>query len=401
MRSSFAGVSLAHLSWVLNAYNILFAATLVPAGRLADRVRPAALLPRRHRPLPRRVDGLRARPERRRAHRRACRAGGRAARSSFPRRSASCCPSSRSSGARRRPPCGARPAPSLPRPARASAACSSTGRAGGRLLRQPLHRAAGAHPGAAPAAREPGRAPRRSPIPLGARLLVVAVGALSLAIVEGPSWGWRSSGRIIAAFRARRCSLRSSSRGRRATARPSFELALFRVRSFAVANAGVFVFSLGLLRVAALQRAVPHRRLALLRPACRRRAHARPVDGGALRADRRPAVGPVRPARRRRSRRPVLRRRRALLPARHRHGPCVRLALPAGDVAHRHRRRSVVRRHLERRRRRAPARAIRHRQRHLVHLAPDRRRRRHRRAHRHSRCAPQRQPARPPSTAPG
>src|SRR5271170_7376519 len=29
--------SLAHLSWVLNAYAIVFAALLVPAGRLADR----------------------------------------------------------------------------------------------------------------------------------------------------------------------------------------------------------------------------------------------------------------------------------------------------------------------------------------------------------------------------
>jgi len=32
------GASLADLSWVLNAYNIVFAALLVPAGRLADRV---------------------------------------------------------------------------------------------------------------------------------------------------------------------------------------------------------------------------------------------------------------------------------------------------------------------------------------------------------------------------
>ena len=36
IRSSFAGTSLADLSWVLNAYSIVFAALLVPAGRLAD-----------------------------------------------------------------------------------------------------------------------------------------------------------------------------------------------------------------------------------------------------------------------------------------------------------------------------------------------------------------------------
>ena len=34
----FPGVSPAGLSWVLNAYTIVFAATLIPAGRLADRI---------------------------------------------------------------------------------------------------------------------------------------------------------------------------------------------------------------------------------------------------------------------------------------------------------------------------------------------------------------------------
>ena len=33
----FHGVSLPELSWVLNAYTIIYAALLVPAGRLADR----------------------------------------------------------------------------------------------------------------------------------------------------------------------------------------------------------------------------------------------------------------------------------------------------------------------------------------------------------------------------
>src|SRR5213080_2538816 len=33
----FGGTSLASLSWVLNAYAIVFAALLVPAGRIADR----------------------------------------------------------------------------------------------------------------------------------------------------------------------------------------------------------------------------------------------------------------------------------------------------------------------------------------------------------------------------
>src|SRR3954452_7427977 len=37
IRADFAGTSVAGLSWVLNAYAIVFAALLVPAGRLADR----------------------------------------------------------------------------------------------------------------------------------------------------------------------------------------------------------------------------------------------------------------------------------------------------------------------------------------------------------------------------
>jgi MFS family permease len=38
LERDFAGASRADLSWVLNAYNIVFAALLVPAGRLADLV---------------------------------------------------------------------------------------------------------------------------------------------------------------------------------------------------------------------------------------------------------------------------------------------------------------------------------------------------------------------------
>src|SRR5215212_9609484 len=38
IRDDFASSSLASLSWILNAYNLVFAALLVPAGRLADRL---------------------------------------------------------------------------------------------------------------------------------------------------------------------------------------------------------------------------------------------------------------------------------------------------------------------------------------------------------------------------
>src|SRR2546422_301318 len=38
LRRSFPESSLSGISWVLNAYNVVFAAALVPAGRLADRL---------------------------------------------------------------------------------------------------------------------------------------------------------------------------------------------------------------------------------------------------------------------------------------------------------------------------------------------------------------------------
>ena len=36
--ATFSGTSASELSWVLNAYTIVFAAMLIPAGKLADRV---------------------------------------------------------------------------------------------------------------------------------------------------------------------------------------------------------------------------------------------------------------------------------------------------------------------------------------------------------------------------
>src|SRR6516225_9486664 len=38
IRHTFAGTSLSDLSWVLNAYNVIMAALLLPAGSIADRV---------------------------------------------------------------------------------------------------------------------------------------------------------------------------------------------------------------------------------------------------------------------------------------------------------------------------------------------------------------------------
>jgi MFS family permease len=48
IKATFRAVSEAQLSWVLNAYTVVFGAILVPAGRLADRM-ALGLLPQRTR----------------------------------------------------------------------------------------------------------------------------------------------------------------------------------------------------------------------------------------------------------------------------------------------------------------------------------------------------------------
>jgi EmrB/QacA subfamily drug resistance transporter len=79
---------------------------------------------------------------------------------------------------------------------------------------------------------------------LGALLLAAGVGVLALGIVQGREWGW-SSARIVAAFVASAgliaVFLWRSARHRA----PVIELSLFRVRSFTIANTGGFVFSTG------------------------------------------------------------------------------------------------------------------------------------------------------------
>jgi EmrB/QacA subfamily drug resistance transporter len=91
-------------------------------------------------------------------------------------------------------------------------------------------------------ARDPDRG--AVPDPLGIALLGGAIGALSLAIVEAPDWGW-GGGRTLGAFAAA-AALAAGFVARSVThPHPVLELHLFRVRSFAVACAGVGIFSLG------------------------------------------------------------------------------------------------------------------------------------------------------------
>jgi len=84
----------------------------------------------------------------------------------------------------------------------------------------------------------------RWPDGIGAALLALGVGAVALAIVKGPQWGW-ASGRVLGAFTAAAMMLVLFLARSAHHPTPVIEPGLFRVRSFTVANAGGFVFSIG------------------------------------------------------------------------------------------------------------------------------------------------------------
>ena len=90
------------------------------------------------------------------------------------------------------------------------------------------------------------RDPDRGAVPdvLGIALLAGGVGALSLAIVEAPDWGWGSTF-VLLAFGVAAASLAGFVWRSAAHPHPVLELSLFRVRSFAAACAGVGMFALG------------------------------------------------------------------------------------------------------------------------------------------------------------
>jgi EmrB/QacA subfamily drug resistance transporter len=243
IRASFPDVSLNRLSWVLNAYSIVFAAALVPAGRLADRfgrrrffylgvfVFLAASV----------VCGAAGSVEVLIAARAVQALGG-----------AMLVPASLGLLLPEFP---------LERRATATALWGATGAVaaaagpslGGVLVEWQGWRAVFfvnlliGLPALVPARRllRESREPQALfPDALGAVLLAAGVGAIALGIVQGPEWGWGSA-RIVGAFIAGAVLLGvflwRSARHRA----PVIELSLFRVRSFAVANAGGFVFATG------------------------------------------------------------------------------------------------------------------------------------------------------------
>jgi EmrB/QacA subfamily drug resistance transporter len=88
------------------------------------------------------------------------------------------------------------------------------------------------------------RQPAGTPLPdfAGVGLLTVAVGALSLGIVQGPDWGWTDA-RVLGAFAVAVLLLPPFVWRSLRHASPVIELTLFRVRSFTVANAGTLILS--------------------------------------------------------------------------------------------------------------------------------------------------------------
>src|SRR3954452_13098653 len=244
IRMAFPDASLAGLSWVLNAYNIVFAALLVPAGRLADLVGRRRLF----------FWGL----------------------ALFVAASALCglawAPWAliaarvvQAAGAAILVPTSlGLLLPEFPLERRASATAlwgavggvaAATGPSlGGLLIHWSGWRlvffvnlvfAAAVWVPARRLLRET-RDPDRGAVPdaLGIGLLAGGVGLLSLAIVEAPSWGWGSA-RVVGAFLLAGVALGAFVWRSARVAHPVLELALFRVRSFAVACLGLLLFSLG------------------------------------------------------------------------------------------------------------------------------------------------------------
>jgi NTE family protein len=244
IRASFGSTSLAGLSWILTAYNIVFAALLVPGGRFADRtgrrrtfmaglgVFLAASVAAGLAPT---VEVL--------VVARIVQAAGAAA----------LVPTSL-----------ALLLPEFPLSQRATAtgiwgATGAIAAAVGPSLGGALVDVAGWRwvffvnvaigvPALVPARRllRESRDPNPGPMPdsVGVGLLVAGVALVSLVIVEGRDWGW-GGGRALGALVAGLAFLvLFGVRSSRHSA-PVVEPALFRVRSFAVANAGNFAFALG------------------------------------------------------------------------------------------------------------------------------------------------------------
>jgi EmrB/QacA subfamily drug resistance transporter len=244
IRRSFPGGSLADLSWVLNAYNVVFAAALVPAGRLADRLGRRRLflvgvLVFLGASL---VCGLAGNPELLVAAR-AVQALG----------AAVLVPTSLSLALPEFPP--ARRATATALWTATGAVAAATGPSLGGLLVDWqswrwvffVNLVIGL-PALIPAWRllreSRDEATTRWPDLRGAALLAGAVAALALALVQGDDWGWRS-GRIVGSLAASAVLLVAFVASSARHPVPVVEFGLLRVRSFGIANLASILFGVG------------------------------------------------------------------------------------------------------------------------------------------------------------
>jgi EmrB/QacA subfamily drug resistance transporter len=239
VRASFAGTSLAGLSWILSAYGIVFAALLVPGGRYADVVGGRRLF----------LAGLAAFT----AGSVLCAAAPSvpllvAARVLQAGGGALLVPASQLLVMAAFPP--EQRMKVIGAMAGVAALASALGPVLGGLMvdlggwrlvflvNLPIGLAALAFGGRMPAP-PPGALVRRPDL-LGSALAVAAVGSLALGAVQGPEWGWGDA-RTIAAFAASatltplllwRCAAHPA---------PVLELSLFRGRSFSTGNLGALL----------------------------------------------------------------------------------------------------------------------------------------------------------------
>ena len=83
---------------------------------------------------------------------------------------------------------------------------------------------------------------RGMPDPLGGVLIAVIPAALSLAVIEGPGWGW-ADGRVLAGFALAAVLLPVFLWRCRTASVPVLDLGLFRVHRFSAASAATFLFA--------------------------------------------------------------------------------------------------------------------------------------------------------------
>jgi EmrB/QacA subfamily drug resistance transporter len=244
IRRSFPDEPLADLSWILNAYNVVFAAALVPAGRLADR------FGRRRFFLAGIVVFLVASA--------GCAAAGAvsvlvAARVIQALGAAVLVPTSLSLVLPEFPPAKRATATALWTATGAVAA--ATGPSLGGLLVDwqgwrwvfLVNLVIGV-PALLPASRllRESKDERATGWPdlIGATLFAAGVAALALAMVKGEDWGWGSA-RVVGLLIAFVVLLGMFLIRSRRHPAPVIDLSLFRIRSFSVANVGAFVFGIG------------------------------------------------------------------------------------------------------------------------------------------------------------